>query len=98
MLSSLSAAGSRQLRWHSGTGQHTFEELQSVDTAVLVCDGSLGRACNADKRLLELAAESLAAAGSVVLLAVVNCHPELKYGPLLYCTPLLADRLVTCHT
>ena len=91
------------MRWNSGSGQHEIEELRSVDASILVCDGSLGRVGEADVPLLKLAAEELAALGSAVLLAAVNCHPELRYfisdfvetGPRII---RLASSSVHCNT
>ena len=34
--------------------------------------------------MLDVASQALAASDTVVLLAVINCHPELKYGLDLY--------------
>ena len=70
---------SERLQWDSGSGQHNIYELQHIDTAVLVCDGSLCRVCKADRCLLETAANELLSAGFRVLIALHNCHPELRY-------------------
>ena len=71
-------AASERLQWESGSGRHKVGELQHIDTAVLVCDGSLCRVCEADRCLLETAANELLSAGVRVLIALHNCHPELR--------------------
>ena len=73
-------ADSHRVQWQSGSGQHDVAELHSIDTAILAVDGSLCRLCQADSSMLGTAADELMGLGIHTLLAVVNCHPALRYS------------------